>query len=73
MTPSMLRQIWSAVEHAHSSTLLNLDDQSLVIWLLEQINEEQALNPFETEVFSGYIHSKLSLIRDLAWAKRVPA
>jgi len=73
MTPLMLRQIWTVVEHAHSSTLLTLDDQGLVSWLIEQTNEEQALNPFEAEVFRGYICSKLSLIRDLAHSKRIPA
>ena len=73
MTPSMLRQIWTIVEHSHSSILLTLDDQGLVNWLIERIAEDQNLNPFEAEVFSGYIHSKLSLIRDLALARRIPA
>lgn len=73
MTPSMLRQIWAIVEHAHSSTLLSLDDQSLVNWLIHQIQEEKNLNAFEAEIFSQYIRSKLSLIRDVAQARRVPA
>ncbi len=73
MTPSMLRQIWAIVEHAHSSTLLSLDDQSLVNWLLQQIEEEKSLNSFEAEMFSGYIRSKLSLIRDVAHSRRIPA
>jgi hypothetical protein len=73
MTPSMLRQIWAIVEHSHSSTLLSLDDQSLVNWLVQQVEEEKPLNPFESEICSGYIRSKLSLIRDVAHSRRVPA
>ena len=37
MTPTMLRQLWSLVENAQAATLVNLDDRSLVQWLIEQL------------------------------------
>lgn len=69
MTPTLLRQLWSLIESAQSSLLLTLDDGSLVQWLLEQLSQRHALNSSETECISGYIHSKLSLIRDLAQSR----
>ncbi len=69
MTPLMLRQLWSLVEATQSALLLNLDDASLVQWLLRQLRTQQPLNPEETTILSSYIQSKLSLIRDLAHQK----
>jgi len=69
MTPLMLRQLWSLVEATQSALLLNLDDASLVQWLLRQLRTQQPLNPEEITILSSYIQSKLSLIRDLAHQK----
>ncbi len=66
MTPLMLRQIWSVVETTQSNVLLNLDDNSLVQWLLRQLTTERPIDRNEADVMSSYIHSKLPLIRDLA-------
>ena len=35
MTPTMLRQLWSAIENSQAHLLLKLDDASLVQWLVE--------------------------------------
>ncbi|NET35016.1 MAG: hypothetical protein F6K19_23810 [Cyanothece sp. SIO1E1] len=70
MTPLMLRQIWSLVDKTQTHVLLNMDDTSLVQWLLRQVGADGSLNQDETSVLSDYIHSKLPLIRDLADERR---
>ena len=66
MTPTILRQLWSIVETTQSNTLLLLDDASLVQWLLKQTKTKTSLDHNETHILSEYIHSRLTLIRDLA-------
>lgn len=66
MTPTILRQLWSIVETTQSNTLLLLDDASLVQWLLKQTKTKAALDHNEIHILSDYIHSRLTLIRDLA-------
>lgn len=66
MSPLMLRQLWSLVETTQSNVLLNLDDPSLVQWLLRQLTAQRSLNHEETAIYSTYIRSRLPLIRDLA-------
>lgn len=69
MTPPMLRQFWSVIEHTQTAVLLGLDDRSLVNWLLNQLKEERSLDAREADIFSHYIQSRLNLIRDLAQAR----
>ncbi len=69
MTPNMLRQLWSLVESAQSRQILDLDDYSLINWLIAQMNSrhssaEQSYQ--ETHVLEGYIRDHLLLIRDIA-------
>lgn len=66
MSPVMLRQLWSLVETSQTNVLLNLDDSSLVQWLLKQLRNQRALDRDEADMFSSYIESRLPLIRDLA-------
>ncbi len=66
MTPTILRQLWSVIEMTQSNILLKLDDASLVQWLLKQTKTQASLHLDETNVLSQYIHSRLTLIRDLA-------
>lgn len=66
MNPLMLRQLWTVVEKTQANILLNLDDTSLVQWLLRQFKAERSLNHDEADVLNAYIHAKLPLIRDLA-------
>jgi polynucleotide 5'-kinase involved in rRNA processing len=70
MSPLLLRHLWSLIEATQTSTLLNLDDANLVQWLLRQVESQRSLNHQETDLLSHYIHSKLSLIRDLAQERR---
>lgn len=69
MNPNLLRQLWSLVEASQSSTLLALDDNRLVKWLLEQMTGTQGINPSDADHLSHYIKSKVSLIRDLAQSR----
>jgi hypothetical protein len=62
----MLRQLWSLVEATQAPILLNLDDPTLIQWLLRQLRLERSLDSTETHLFSDYIQSRLPLIRDLA-------
>jgi succinate dehydrogenase flavin-adding protein (antitoxin of CptAB toxin-antitoxin module) len=70
MTPKIMRQLWSVVETAHTKTLLQLDDASLVQWLIKQTNTQEFLEPKETDHLSDYIQSRLTLIRDLAYERQ---
>lgn len=70
MTPKIMRQLWSVVETAHTKTLLQLDDASLVQWLIKQTNTQEFLEQNETDYLSDYIQSRLTLIRDLAYERQ---
>jgi len=62
----MLRQLWALVENTQAKLLLDFDDSTLVDWLLNQLNQEKSLNHQESDLFSKYIRSRISLIRELA-------
>ena len=66
MTPLMLRNLWSIVEATQSHFLLNLDDPSLVRWLVKQLYHQRFMNHAEENALVDYIQSKLPLIRELA-------
>jgi hypothetical protein len=63
---SRLRQLWNVVEQTQANLLLNLNDGELVKQILQQISYREALSREETDKLSMYIHSRTSLIRDLA-------
>jgi hypothetical protein len=66
MTPAVIRQLWSVVESTQAHTLLQLDDASLVQWLLKQTKKQTFLDGKETDILSEYIQSRLNLIREIA-------
>lgn len=70
MTPKMMRQLWTMIESAQANTLLQLDDLTLVQWLLRQFTAVQALNEQETSLLNTYINSRLPLIRDTAQERK---
>ncbi len=72
MNPRMLRQLWSLIEATQANILLELDDGSLVQWLLRQFRDERSLNSDETNVLRDYIYQRLPLIRTLAEHRPVP-
>ncbi|MFW9257338.1 hypothetical protein A4S05_27835 [Nostoc sp. KVJ20] len=66
MTPTIMRQLWSVVETAQAKLLLQLDDASLVQWLVKQTETQVLLDSNETDFLCNYIQSRLVLIRDMA-------
>ncbi|WP_138497718.1 hypothetical protein [Nostoc sp. PA-18-2419] len=70
MTPTIMRQLWSVVETAQAKILLQLDDASLVQWLVKQTETQILLNSNETDFLSQYIQSRLTLIRDIAYERQ---
>ncbi|WP_323258057.1 hypothetical protein [Spirulina sp. CCNP1310] len=62
----MLRQIWSLVEDAQATMILNQDDPSLVEWLLNQLREQRSLANEEVEIISHYLRARTPLIREIA-------
>ncbi|AHJ30283.1 hypothetical protein PN465_21165 [Nodularia spumigena CS-584] len=70
MTPKILRQLWSVVENSQTKILLQMDDASLVQWLVKQTTKQALLDPNETDYLSDYVQSRLTLIRDLAYERQ---
>jgi hypothetical protein len=66
MTSHHLRQLWQLVEANQSNALHELDDQSLVHWLIQRLRERCRLNREEEAEARKYIHSRLLLIREIA-------
>ena len=63
---SMLRLTWAVVEEAPPNDLLTLSDTMLVKRLLQQVAQKILLSGEEVCALSGYLGSKVSLIRDIA-------
>jgi hypothetical protein len=70
MTPTIMRQLWSIVEATQTVTLLQLDDGSLVQWLVKETTKQALLDANETDFLCDYIRTRLSLIRDLAYERQ---
>lgn len=70
MTPKIMRQLWSVVENSHTRTLLQLDDASLVQWLVKQTSMQGLLDGHETDFLSEYIQARIHLIRDIAYERQ---
>ncbi len=66
MTPTILHQFWAFIENTQATTLLNLDDATLVGWLIGQFQRQTVLNTEETQKLNTYISGRLPLIRELA-------
>ncbi|MGL4619640.1 hypothetical protein [Chroococcidiopsis sp.] len=69
MNSTILRQLWSAVEHTQSSILLRLSDSELVSHLISELGNQQPLDREAIANVSTYLRGKTSLIRDLAQSR----
>jgi muconolactone delta-isomerase len=69
MNSYILRQLWSVIEETQASVLLRLNDTELVKQVLSQLDSRNPLTNDEITTVSGYLHSRTSLIRDLALAR----
>lgn len=72
MPPTILHQFWAFIEDTQTTTLLNLDDASLVRCLIGQFLRQNTLNTEEAKNLSTYISGRIPLIRELA-EERSPA
>ncbi|HEY9689792.1 MAG TPA: hypothetical protein V6D46_07350 [Coleofasciculaceae cyanobacterium] len=72
MKPLLMRQLWSVVESIQSSTLLSLDDDSLVSYLADRLVAGcPSIDRGDRAELNGYLQTKVSLIRDLANGRSV--
>lgn len=71
MTPQIMRQLWSIVETAQTKMLLQMDDASLVQWLVKQTKTKVSLDSGDTDFLHDYIQARLPLIRELAYERMV--
>lgn len=65
ITTRMMQQLWAVIESTNVSTLLQVDDISLVQLLLDKLKDKQGLD-LQQDSINTYITSKLPLIRDTA-------
>lgn len=70
MTPKTMRQLWAVIESTQVNTLLQLDDLTLVQWLLKQFTDQQVIDEQEVGSLNTYINSRLPLIRDTAFERQ---
>ncbi|WAL62305.1 hypothetical protein [Thermocoleostomius sinensis] len=66
MTAHHLRQLWQLIEANSSELLHELDDHSLVHWLVQRLRERCRLNREEEAEARRYIYSRLLLIREIS-------
>jgi hypothetical protein len=66
MSTQIMRQLWSIIEATQVVTLLQMDDTSLVQWLVKQTSKQVLLESHELDFLGEYIKTRLTLIRDLA-------
>ncbi|NUN64067.1 hypothetical protein HCU40_04710 [Pseudanabaena biceps] len=67
MTPAIIRLFWDSVSKAQPNLLLNLDDDGLMSWLVDQVKERSSLDPHQQNDLSDYINDRLPLIREMAY------
>jgi hypothetical protein len=65
MTPSIMRMFWDLVNQAQPSQLMRMDDDGLLHWLIEQVQQRSALDRHQAHDLTTYISDRLPLIRDM--------
>jgi hypothetical protein len=70
MPPTILHQFWAFIEDTQTTTLLNLDDATLVRCLIGQFQRQNSLNIEEIKTLKTYISGRIPLIRELAEERR---
>lgn len=69
MNSSILRELWALIDNMQPHILVNIEEKELIEQILEQLEEKNSVDLDENDFVSGYISSKMSLIRDLAESK----
>ena len=65
MTPSIMRMFWDLVNQAQPSQLMRMDDDGLLHWLIEQVQQKSALDRHQAHDLTNYISDRIPLIRDM--------
>lgn len=66
MNPATLRQLWVVIEETQTPALLRLSDADLIQQLLRQFTLRQSSTLEEFNTITQYLHTRTSLIRDIA-------
>ncbi|NCJ06182.1 hypothetical protein GS597_06550 [Synechococcales cyanobacterium C] len=66
MSPNIIREFWCLIEATQTNILLELDDASLVRWLVQQFARRSMVNSHEVQDLDQYISVRIPLIRDIA-------
>ncbi len=66
MSPNIIREFWCLIEATQTNVLLELDDASLVRWLVQQFTRYSVVNTHEVQDLDQYISVRIPLIRDIA-------
>ncbi|MDX2255241.1 MAG: hypothetical protein NW214_06990 [Pseudanabaenaceae cyanobacterium bins.39] len=67
MTPAIMRLFWDSVNQAQPNLLLNLDDDGLLSWLVDQVKQRSSLDTSQQDDLSHYISDRIPLIREMAY------
>jgi hypothetical protein len=67
MTPAIIRLFWDSVNQAQPNLILNLDDDGLMSWLVDQVQQRSCLDPHQQNDLNAYISNRLPLIREMAY------
>ncbi len=67
MSPAIIRLFWDSVNQAQPNLLLNLDDDGLMSWLIDQVQQRSALDFHQQNDLNHYISDRLPLIREMAY------
>lgn len=67
MSPAIIRLFWDSVNQAQPNLLLNLDDDGLMSWLVDQVKSRSVLDCHQQNDLSHYISDRLPLIREMAY------
>ncbi|MCU0568698.1 MAG: hypothetical protein MUF49_19135 [Oculatellaceae cyanobacterium Prado106] len=65
MFPHQIHQLWKLLDETQAGFLQQLDDSSLVLWLTQQIGEQQSLSREESRIMQDYIQNRIPLIRQV--------
>ncbi len=66
MTPAIIRAFWDAVDRASLNHVGNLDDETLVRWLVDRVKEQSSLDSSQQDDLNSYINNRMLLIREIA-------
>jgi hypothetical protein len=61
-----MRLFWDLVYQAQPNQVMRMDDDGLLHWLIEQVQQRSSLDRNQARDLTNYISDRLPLIRDMA-------